>query len=485
LRLAAENFKHGGDRDHVRTAATMTTIVRTATTSPGSGSVLMARSRRAPGRWAAAGATVAVMLSACGGGVTPPDNTCKVNCQPVETISVAPISPTQGAVLLPTFSSYPLVQVVFSAQAVSNISGQVTNLSWTLNGVSVGTTVSIPAGTYNACVTATAPSGKSANTCFSFIAALPTISGTLKSVKATLSFPVEDFVPQGGAIAVGSYGSFTDTVTVDQSGRWSVSTRWALKDTAFICPIGEGMMPCGKGIPVSRNDFANVGVATGPSVVTIPTGSFANQQVVIDLVKARTFSADSVDGTGLKTAFYVANSNSLVVGDYISYPVPVAFCRSKSNYIVSASDSVKFFFWVEDIHQKFGRQIFKPANEAEVCGLNGAPKNGVLVYFDTTERISHGAAAQWGYTRDYIYGGVVFNEVDVLDRNFVIQHELIHALGFGHTCSWKTIMATCLTPDNVQTTISREDVAYALYMMAVVDEMRKLNTFYSVLNQAR
>lgn len=431
---------------------------------------------------------VFAVMSACSGGVTPPDNTCKVNCNPppVEIVTVAPISPTQGAVVLPSFTSYPLIQVAFSAQAVSSVSGLVTNLSWTLNGVPVGTTVSISAGTYNACVTATAPSGKQANTCFSFTASLPVMSGTLKSVMPTLSFPVEDFVPKGGMIAVGSYGSFTDTVAVGTDGKWQAQTRWALKDTAYVCPIGEGMMPCGNGIALLKKDFANVGVVTAPNVVTIPTGSFAGQQVVISLAKAR---APSGDGNSSFYNRYVYPVRGFFVGDYVSYPVPAAFCRSQFNYPITAKDSAQFWVWITDLHQKFGRQLLRPANEQEVCGLNGAPRKGISVVIDTTWTVSGGGVDNQ-VSRDYVSGRIIINSINVFHiDNFVIQHEMIHALGFGHTCSWSSIMYTnCKsTPDNPtagQITISREDVAYALYMMAVVDEMRKLNTFYSVLNQA-
>lgn len=420
------------------------------------------------------------IMGACSGdkGVVNPVCTtgCCSNCPPppVETVSVNITSPSQGAVVMPSFSSYPVVTVVFSATATSS-TGLSTTLSWTLDGSPMSSS-SVAVGAHSACVTGTSSSGKTDSKCVSFTASLPSMSGTLKSINPTLSFPVQDFVPNNGMVVVGD-GAPLDTARVGTDGKWQVTTRWALKDTTTVCPVGDGMLPCGKGISVLKKDFSSVGIADAPVVVTIPTGSFANQQVTISLDKAR---APSNDGVG----FYVTT------GSYVNFPVPVGFCRKASNMPITAQDSVYFWNNLKDLNSVFGRQLVTPANESDVCTTNGNGVKGIRTIVDSTVSIPSAGVDIWS-GRDFISSVIMFPNVDSFHMPppwpdpfyFPVQHETIHALGFGHTCAWKTIMYTCKTAENNSYIITREDVAYVLYMMAVVDEMRKLNTFYSILNQ--
>ncbi len=419
---------------------------------------------------------VFAVMNACSGGITPPDNTCKVvDCNPpppppVETVNVSITSPTQGQVLMPTFASWPTITLSLSANASSTTTGTINNLAWTVDGQPATTSISV--GSHVVCVTATAPSGKTANTCNNVSAVMPGFVGSFRSISPTLSFPVQDFVPSGGKLIFGEPG-LQDTVQVVSDGRnWAIQSRWALRDTVKVCPVSNGSIPCTKPILVLKKDFLALNIVTAPAVVTIPSGLYAGQQVTISLEKAR---AGLFDGS---FSFYVMNPTAYV-GSYTSYPVPVAFCRSLSNMQITASDSVAFWTHLNSSNSVFGRQIFKSANESEVCQT----QTGIRVIINTNLTRDGGAVDNWG-SRDYVSGLMQFVSTNRFTlSNFFAQHEGIHALGFGHTCSWSTIMYTCLAPDNNQTTISKEDVGYILLMMAVSDEMRKLNTFYSILGQ--
>ncbi len=64
-------------------------------------------------------------------------------------------------------------------------------------------------------------------------------------------------------------------------------------------------------------------------------------------------------------------------------------------------------------------------------------------------------------------GQVVFKSSDVFLFTSLVEHEFIHVLGFGHTCSWLTVMFTNCPPGPGSDGTSIGDVAYIQYFYAV------------------
>lgn len=122
-----------------------------------------------------------------------------------------------------------------------------------------------------------------------------------------------------------------------------------------------------------------------------------------------------------------------------SFPLAVAFDHETTREPIAGRDSVAFWRTVEEMEQRFGQDLFRPGALAEVTGPGG---RGIRLWVDSTMgRWAEG----WGGVRIDAEGRIVQGTVELRQRPagrtaVVVQHELMHALGFGHTCSWPSLM---------------------------------------------
>ena len=148
-----------------------------------------------------------------------------------------------------------------------------------------------------------------------------------------------------------------------------------------------------------------------------------------------------------------ANCNSFYPRTWLSFapelwpeaalPIPVAFNRDGSTGAISASDSVALWANIAQMQDALGRKLFTPATISDLGPIDGGGfvSGAVVISIDNT--LATGA----GYTNwHWDAGGNVFEAKTrvfssaVLASRGVITHELLHALGFHHTCAWPTVM---------------------------------------------
>lgn len=124
-------------------------------------------------------------------------------------------------------------------------------------------------------------------------------------------------------------------------------------------------------------------------------------------------------------------------------PIPVAFNRAASSADITASDSVTLWANIAQMQDALGRQLFQPATLSALGTPDDAGflSGAVLISIDNT--LSPNA----GYTNwNWDAGGTVFESrtrvgsAAALASRGLITHELLHALGFHHTCAWPTVM---------------------------------------------
>ena len=124
-------------------------------------------------------------------------------------------------------------------------------------------------------------------------------------------------------------------------------------------------------------------------------------------------------------------------------PVPVAFNRPASSGTVTDADSIAVWQIIGKMQDDLGRPLFRPASLASVAAPNdsGFSFGAVLISIDNTL----GASA--GYTNWFYDGqGNIYQartrvgSESALSRSGLITHELLHALGFHHTCAWPSVM---------------------------------------------
>jgi hypothetical protein len=136
-------------------------------------------------------------------------------------------------------------------------------------------------------------------------------------------------------------------------------------------------------------------------------------------------------------------------------PIPVAFDHASSTDEIAASDSVAFWSAIADLESSLCRNVFQPAAMSAVSSTRG-----VRVLLDRDlDAVARGGPT-FGEDRgaSTLVGGVVIcRNTACLTSGNVPQHELLHVLGFGHTCAWPSVMrAGCAG----ETRLSPQDVAY-------------------------
>jgi hypothetical protein len=124
-------------------------------------------------------------------------------------------------------------------------------------------------------------------------------------------------------------------------------------------------------------------------------------------------------------------------------PVPVAFNRVASNGTVTDADSIAVWQIIGKMQNDLGRPLFRPATFESLAPPNdsGYSRGAVLISIDNT------LAPTAGYTNWFYDGqGNIFQartrvgSESALARSGLITHELLHALGFHHTCAWPSVM---------------------------------------------
>ena len=234
-----------------------------------------------------------------------------------------------------------------------------------------------------------------------------------------------------------------------------------------------------------------------PARYTIPAGIDAGLEVTTSLQAAIAPENQPIaDGDG--SFFYVSrwvrtDSNPPSFGEAVDpgrslwtnawnsdrLPLPLYFehtgvtLQGEDRAPVSAADSITIWNAIDDLEARFGMDLFAPARAADVPvdTIRGSPEPrpvrlfsislemvpdlaapGALAGFAGAEAscqpFSGDACERFGpgelYTGSVKLSAFVGSPPDVVRA--LVQHELIHALGFGHACFRPSVMARCSGP---------------------------------------
>jgi len=225
------------------------------------------------------------------------------------------------------------------------------------------------------------------------------------------------------------------------------------------------------------------GVPSDPvRIVLLPThwrirgGPFDGREIPIDPVRATTRYAD---GSGYwrvtKRGRFIGRAVSWVAD---SVPVRVAFRHERGDPSVSVTDSIRFWDVARNLESTLGLSLFRPASFEEIDG--GA--DGILV--TVMPRLA--AAGKTFVTYDQsgrIYEALVtVGEREYLGQPRVATHELMHAIGLGHTGAWSSVMG----PNTAGVDLpSAEDVAYAQLYFEISKVQREREAQFGILESER
>ncbi len=177
-----------------------------------------------------------------------------------------------------------------------------------------------------------------------------------------------------------------------------------------------------------------------------------------------------------------------------AFPIPVALDDIGSHVEFSDADSLTFWSHVDRMEDALGFDAFEPARVEELQLLSGTRRanQAILVQVDEaleprgTGRVSppdpqiysvSADARTWSGTRvqsfdmlsaDIRYGVVKLREIDFVEDQQLVIHELMHILGAGHGCSWASVQTYCASL--LSDVPTPPDVAH----LAVMSELRTL-----------
>jgi hypothetical protein len=164
-----------------------------------------------------------------------------------------------------------------------------------------------------------------------------------------------------------------------------------------------------------------------------------------------------------------------------SLPIPVAFLQQTGSPEITSADTAAFWRIVERFQQQVGRAIFRPAQLADFTEPSAElPTNGITVEV-AAGLYSPALAGKPDRPEDGRLGWIAVREPAVLHDPYLVVHELMHTLGFGHTCAVLSVMSDTCNHGPRPTMPTVYDVAYLELRLALREAMLRHSAPYGLL----
>ncbi|HYJ78354.1 MAG TPA: hypothetical protein VEW03_02035, partial [Longimicrobiaceae bacterium] len=305
------------------------------------------------------------------------------------------------------------------------------------------------------------------------IGIVPTLlaqDGTVAVVRGRLI--AADGGEAGGLRVVARVGMLTDSTESDAEGRFAV----ALGDAATVDSIELSVAGMSVGAPVYQSSLVRLigkdldrelEIVVIPLRWTIVEGRYAGTAVDVPLSRAFTRACATCSAFyRFSTGDRPSGRESLQGWPAKRFPLQVAFDREWPALRVTPRDSAQFWSEVDALEAAFGADVFRPVTFEEARPREtGGPDDAILVWVDPALRNSSGLGSSVGNGHDIEYGDVRLHRGALrgsVGGEGLVAHELMHTLGFGHTCAWRSVLADVRRcPELRASTATPEDVAYA------------------------
>jgi hypothetical protein len=265
-------------------------------------------------------------------------------------------------------------------------------------------------------------------------------------------------------------GAFADSAEVDSLGRFSLPLPEKLADSVELAvdagdPAARAYHPAR--VRIGRGDAAKEQeVVLLPLRWTIRSGRYAGEAVEVSPERAFRTACERCSAFYRRVAARADSGRTLLqVWPEERFPLRVAFDREWSGVNVTRRDSLVFWSEARELEEVFGAGMFRPAAYRETLPVGEVEAHDViLVWFDPKLHGASGLGSAVSVGAEIEFGDVRLGRqalsADASMRGLV-AHELMHTLGFGHTCAWRSVLADVRRcPELRADTATPEDVAY-------------------------
>lgn len=273
-----------------------------------------------------------------------------------------------------------------------------------------------------------------------------------------------------------------DSAAVDSAGRFALPLPRNLGDSLQLVVDAADGARRAYHPALARIHRREVGAEQGfvlvPRTWTIPAGRYAGEGVGISPHRARTAVCPRCSVFWVRIAPQGQDPVRYQGWPLSRFPLRVGFDREHSIPAGAAPDSAAFWRAVEGMEDAFGSDLFRPVRYAQTLSQptdETGPDDVVLVAIDPSLPVA-GLTMVLGRRGIVEYAAVSLRRRGDLLSDYgpeLVGHEMMHALGFGHTCEWRSVTADLQRcPQLRARTPTPEDVAYAQVLYRVRDLQR-------------
>ncbi|HEX2079839.1 MAG TPA: hypothetical protein VHG08_19135 [Longimicrobium sp.] len=272
-----------------------------------------------------------------------------------------------------------------------------------------------------------------------------------------------------------------DSVEVDSAGRFSLPLAGEAADSLEVTVDAvdrDRRTHHPALVRIHRREAAwEQGIVLVPRTWTIAAGRYAGERVRVRPHLARTPVCRRCSVFWVQQQLRADGPVHWQGWPMSRFPLRVGFDRAHSVPVGAAPDSAAFWQAVARVEDAFGTDLFRPVRYAQTLPRHPEdnPDDVVLVVIDPSLSIA-GLTTVLGRTGTVEYATVSFQRRGSVVGSVgpeLVGHELMHVLGFGHTCSWRSIAADLQRcPELRASSPTPEDVAYAQLFYRVRDVQR-------------
>lgn len=271
-----------------------------------------------------------------------------------------------------------------------------------------------------------------------------------------------------------------DSAAVDAAGRFAIALPTGLPDSLMVIVDAAGggrrthhpsLARLARGEAAREHGFVLV-----PRTWTIPAGYFQGERVSISPGLARRPVCQGC------SSFWVRMPGPRPFDVYQGwpssrFPLRMAFERSVSQPAGAAPDSAAFWRAAARVEGALGRDLFRPVPFGQTLPRwpEDDPNDVVLVHVDRSIPMA-GLTTMVGKRGNVEYAALALQRASAAlapGGVELVSHELMHVLGVGHTCAWRSVMADVgRCPNQRAESPTAEDVAYIQLLYRVRELQR-------------